>query len=404
MEPLPSLKDEFQDGWRILLGAAIAAGTGLAAVLLNFSMFVLPLAQELNVSRGEVASAQALIVTAALGAPVFGRISDRFGVRTVFVVCTLAAASVYFLTATLASNLFHIGMTVAAIGFFGIGSTAVVLSRPITEHFIAHRGKALGLMAVGTTVVTIATTPALQWLLEMWGWRMSFLSFAMASVAIGIPAVLILFPKSVTLHKAGTSLKSSREHDQNFMFERDFWLLALSLITMSLATAGMVSQLVPVIVDEGVDTGTAILAISFFAGGQFVGKLASGWLLDMFEPRSVSFILTLVPITGFIVLLVTHGIVPAALLAAAFIGMQLGAEVDIFAYFVSHRFATANYGSIYGALVGLGWIGNVTGMLWIGYVYDWFGSYAPSQLTGIIALVISATLFLMVSLPDTKDV
>jgi predicted MFS family arabinose efflux permease len=295
-------------------------------------------------------------------------------------------------------------MTVAAIGFFGIGSTAVVLSRPITEHFIAHRGKALGLMAVGTTVVTIATTPALQWLLEMWGWRMSFLSFAIASVAIGIPAVLILFPKSVTLHKAGTSLKSSREHDQNFMFERDFWLLALSLITMSLATAGMVSQLVPVIVDEGVDTGTAILAISFFAGGQFVGKLVSGWLLDMFDPRSVAFILTMVPIIGFIVLLTTHGILPAALLAAAFIGLQLGAEVDIFAYFVSHRFAIANYGSIYGALVGLGWVGNVSGMLWIGYVYDYYGSYAPSQLTGIIALVISATLFLMVSLPDTKDV
>jgi hypothetical protein len=124
----------------------------------------------------------------------------------------------------------------------------------------------------------------------------------------------------------------------------------------------------------------------------------------MFDPRSVAFILTMAPIIGFIVLLTTHGILPAALLAAAFIGLQLGAEVDIFAYFVSHRFAIANYGSIYGALVGLGWVGNVSGMLWIGYVYDYYGSYAPSQLTGIIALVISATLFLMVSLPDTKDV
>ena len=404
METPPNLNDEFRGGWRIVLGAAIAAGTGVAAVLLNFSMFVLPLAQELNVSRGDLASAQALIVTAALGAPVFGRLADRFGVRTVFVFCTLVAASVYSLAAAFASNLFDIGMTIAAIGFFGIGSTAVVLSRPITDHFMVHRGKALGLMAVGTTVVTIATTPLLQWLLETWGWRTSFMGFAVASVVIGIPAILMLFPKSGTLHKAVTSLKSPSDGDRNFLLQRDFWLLALSLITMSLATAGMVSQLVPVIVDEGVDAGTAILAISFFAGGQFVGKLASGWLLDMFEPRSVSFILTLVPITGFIVLLVTHGIVPAALLAAAFIGMQLGAEVDIFAYFVSHRFATANYGSIYGALVGLGWIGNVTGMLWIGYVYDWHGSYAPAQFTGIIALVISATLFLMVSLPDAKDV
>ena len=72
MKPaLPALTGEFRDGWRILLGAALAAGTGVGMVFLNFSMFVLPLSQELGVSRGDLGSVQALIVTAALGAPVF---------------------------------------------------------------------------------------------------------------------------------------------------------------------------------------------------------------------------------------------------------------------------------------------------------------------------------------------
>ena len=91
---------------------------------------------------------------------------------------------------------------------------------------------------------------------------------------------------------------------------------------------------------------------------------------------------------------------PAALLAAAIIGLQQGAELDIFSYFIGRRFDVARYGTIYGALVGLGWIGNVGGLLGMGKIYDLYGSYAPGQALGIAALVISATLVLLVRLPE----
>ena len=400
MKPaLPALTGEFRDGWRILLGAALAAGTGVGMVFLNFSMFVLPLSRELGVSRGDLGSVQALIVTAALGAPIMGRAADLFGVRKVFVACTLLVACVHILAATYASSLLHMGLAIAATGFFGIGSTAVVLTRPINAHFREHRGKALGLMAVGIALVSMASPPVIQWLLDTRGWRAGFYGFAIASVGIGIPAVLLL-PKG---GRAGSGIgadKAAAGGDRSFLKERDFWLLTLSLITMSLATAVTVSQLAPMIVDEGIDATTAALALSFFAAGQFVGRLGGGWLLDLFEPRRVAFFLTLMPAIGFIVLLSTHGIVPAALLAAAIIGLQQGAELDIFAYFVGRRFDAARYGTIYGALAGLGWIGNVGGMVGMGRIYDHFGSYAPAQVMGIMALVVSAALVLLVRLPD----
>lgn len=404
MKPaLPALTGEFRDGWRILLGAALAAGTGVGMVFLNFSMFVLPLSQELGVSRGDLGSVQALIVTAALGAPIMGRAADLFGVRSVFVTCTLLVACVHILAATYASSLLHMAMSIAATGFFGIGSTSVVLTRPVNAHFREHRGKALGLMAVGIALVSMASPPLIQWLLETRGWRAGFYGFAIASVGIGIPAVMLLIPKGGRSGSGIGAGKAAGAGDRRFLKERDFWLLTLSLITMSLATAGTVSQLAPMIVDEGIDAATAALALSFFAGGQFVGRLAGGWLLDMFEPRRVAFFLTLMPAIGFVVLLGTHGIVPAALLAAAIIGLQQGAELDIFAYFVGRRFDVARYGTIYGALAGLGWIGNVGGMLGMGQIYDAYGSYAPAQLLGIAALVVSAVLVLLVRLPDAPQ-
>ena len=255
-------------------------------------------------------------------------------------------------------------------------------------------------MAVGIALVSMASPPLIQWLLDNHGWRAGFVGFAAASVGIGIPAVLLLLPNG---GRSGSGIGTERPvepSDRSFLKERDFWLLTLSLITMSLATAGTVSQLAPMVVDEGIDVATAALALSFFAAGQFVGRLAGGWLLDLFEPRRVAFFLTLMPAAGFIVLLGTHEIVPAALLAAAIIGLQQGAELDIFAYFVGRRFDVARYGTIYGALAGLGWIGNVGGMVGMGRIYDHFGTYAPAQVMGILALVVSAGLVLMVRLPD----
>ncbi len=401
---IPRLRGEFRDGWTIILGAALAAGTGVGMVFLNFSLFILPLSRELGVSRGDLGSVQALIVTAALGAPLCGRAADHFGVRAVFVACTLLVAATHILAASFASSLVHMAVSIGLTGFFGIGSTAVILTRPINAHFVTHRGKALGVMAVGISVVSMASPPLVQWLLETWGWRAGFVGFAAVSILIGIPAVLFLLPsdhknKHQITHISGLNLDAAR----HFLMERDFWLLTLSLIAMSLATAGTVSQLAPMIVDEGIDPAKAALALSFFAGGQFVGRLAGGWLLDVLEPRLVAFFLTLMPAIGFIILLGTHEIMLAAFMAAVIIGVQQGAELDIFAYFTSHRFGLARYGTIYGALAGFGWIGNVGGMVGMGQLYDHYGNYMPAQIMGIIALILSALLILAVRLPVSRS-
>lgn len=40
---LPTSTSEFEQGWPVILGAALAAGTSIALVFLNFLMFALPL-------------------------------------------------------------------------------------------------------------------------------------------------------------------------------------------------------------------------------------------------------------------------------------------------------------------------------------------------------------------------
>ena len=80
---------EWQVGWRIVLACAVANGTGIALLFYCFSLFLIPMSTDLGLTRTDTGIVQSLIITAVLGAPVIGRLTDLFGFRPVFVVCTL---------------------------------------------------------------------------------------------------------------------------------------------------------------------------------------------------------------------------------------------------------------------------------------------------------------------------
>lgn len=137
----------------------------------------------------------------------------------------------------------------------------------------------------------------------------------------------------------------------------------------------------------------AALALSLFAAGQLVGRVFGGVLLDTFEPRVVAMLAILAPGTGFALLLLTHGMPGATLLAAALIGVLAGAELDIGAYFISRLFPLERYSTIYGAMTALGWLGNAAGVVGIGLLHDRFGSYEVAEGLAFALLALGAALF-----------
>lgn len=389
---------EWREGWRIVVGCALASGTGVALLFFTFSLFLLPIAQELGATRGELSLIQALIVTAALGSPVIGRMTDIHGFKPVFYVCTLIVAATEVIVALWVREVWAIAAGIAVIGFFSVGSTAVAVTRPVSWHFREHRGKALGLVAVGLSITTILFPPLLQLVTDSFGWRGGFVALAVISIVFGFPAVAFLLPAAGGL--AGSGIGRPAEHrDWSFFRINDFWKLTLANLSMNLATAGAVSQMSPMIQEEGINAQMAALALSLFAVGQFCGRLVGGWLLDRFEPRFVAVSLTILPGTGFLILLWSSGMVPAALLAVTLIGIQQGAEHDIVAYFTASRFDAARYGTIFGALVGIGWIGSAAGIVGAGQFHDLFGSYSVGQAVSAVALLIGALLILTVRVP-----
>lgn len=390
---------EWREGWRIALACAIGNGTGVALLFLTFSIFLLPMAAELKLSRGELGTVQALIITAALGAPLVGRLVDLRGFGWTFTTFTLLMGLVQLSMALWVNSLWSLALGVALVGLVGGGNSVVSLTRPVNAHFRKWQGLALGLVGAGVSLTMLVVPPLLHLVIEGGGWRGGLMMLAAISVVIGLPAVLLLMPRHASIMRATYRAAPAPGGGRAFLKSGNFWLLVLANMLISIATSGTISQLAPMIQDEGLGAGTAALGLSAFAFGQLAGKLGGGLLLDRFEPRRVAALLTVLPAAGFAMFLA--GDTPAwqALTGAALIGLLQGADIGIFAWFVARCFGMERYGTVYGTLAGTGWIATAIGIIGFGFGYDRLGSYGAAQAVSIALLVLGALAILPVRLP-----
>jgi MFS family permease len=388
----PGKESEWTIGWRIVLACAVGNGTGVSLLFYVFSMFLLPMSAELGISRTEAGIVQALVVTAALGAPLVGRLTDILGFRPVYVVTTLILGLTGIVQGTLVDSAVVLGATVAAAAFVGSGNSAITITRPVNAHFRQHRGLALGLVGLGVSITAIVVPPVLHVIIHDHGWRQGFLALAGLSLLVGLPLTLLLMPRTAATQRIDRHLATGRV-DRTFLQTRDFWLLAGAGFLINIAISGAISQMAPMIQERGLGPATAALAVSAFATGQFIGKLGGGWLLDRFEARRVSALLIMVPASGYVLLLLGGGMAWLAVLAAGLIGILQGADIDIFAYLTARRFGFENYGTIFGSLHAIGWIGNVAGILTFSISFDRLGSYGPAQVLALVMLMLGSLLF-----------
>ncbi|MEN9684070.1 MAG: hypothetical protein RLZZ427_1821 [Pseudomonadota bacterium] len=393
-------ESEWKLGWRIAGAAAFANATGISLVFYTFSMFLIPMARELGLTRGETGMVQALIITAALGAPLIGRLADLYGFHRVFIASSLLMGAIELTQARLMHGLGLLAVTVALSGVVGGGASSVLLTRPVNAHFRRYRGLALGIVGAGASVSTIFIPPLLHTVIDTWGWREGFLALALIGLLIGLPVVTLLMPRSAAMtHSAPVIGTGDEVGGAAFLRQRDFWLLAAANFLANVTISGTISQLSPMIQDEGLSAANAAWGLSAFAVGQLAGKIGGGWLLDRIEPRLIAVVLTAIPSVGFALFLFEATPVSAMLAACALLGLLQGADMGIFAYFIGRRFGAARYGTVFGALHGLGWIGTGLGIVLFGLTFDRFASYAPIQALSIGVLVLAALLFLPVRLP-----
>lgn len=392
-----SADSEWRLGWRIAGASAIANATGISLLFYSFSLFIKPMEADFGLTRGQAGVVQSLVVLAALGAPVIGRLVDRTGFHLMFLACTLGMVAVEVGLARWGHGFAAMALGTALIGFIGGGSSTVLLTRPISAHFVRWRGFAFGCVGVGISITTLFVPRWLEGVIATQGWRQGYYMLAAIALVIGLPLVLMLMPRSASVRG---DLAASGPIDRAFLRSRDFWLITAAGLLTNLATAGVIGQLSPMLQESGIGPRQAALGITTFAMGQFFGKLGGGWLLDRYDPRIVAAAFTVSATGSFVLFLIAGPVLGILLCATALLGLLQGADVSIFSYFIARRFPISQYGTVFGAMHGIGWIGTAASLVGYGASFGYANGYWLAQSVAIVLLLICAGVILLIRFPE----
>jgi MFS family permease len=392
-------------GWVIVLTSAIGLMLGYAPVFVySFSVFIKSLAQDFHTTRTNISFAFTLAaLMQSVGAPLIGRLVDRFGARKILVPSTVAFGLALISFKYFSTSIWHLYAFFIVIGFVGTGAAPVPYGIVVSRWFDKRRGLALGLMMFGISLGAILLPPIAQRMILLFGWRTAYAMIGLVVLAISVPVVAIFLkdsPESVGLLPDG--IPRSNLQSQDLTNEQGvtcsvarkqpaFWLLASTFFLVGASVHACVIHLVPMLTDHGIAVERAALASSLLGVALLIGRVFAGYFLDRFFGPYVAMVL-FSGVTIGIALLLTGAGGPLTLVAAFLVGLGMGAEADIIAYLASRYFGLRSFGEIYGYLFATFTLAGALGPVLMGIGFDRMGSYRAPLLLFLAATLAAIAL------------
>lgn len=285
------------------------------------------------------------LITSALAGIVVGRILDRVGPRLVMTAGSLIAAPALALVAQARSlPWFFLAWFLVGIGMSGTLYAPAFAA--LTRWWGARRVTALTAVTLVAGLASTVFAPLTATLAGHFDWRGTYLVLA------GLLAVI-----TVPLHVIGLrgpwphpDVTPHHEPPDQIARSRPFVLLAIALTLAAFSIYGVVIIQVPLLIERGLSTGTAALALGLSGIGQLFGRIGYGKLTSMTTVRAR---------TGIVIgaSAVTTGLLaalpgPTALLVgvAVLVGVTRGVFTLLQATAVTDRWGPAHYGRLNGLL------------------------------------------------------
>lgn len=372
---------EFRRGGPILFAAMLGVACGASPLPFNVLPLVIgPIQAELGWSFLQInLGITTFGVIAALLAPVFGGLADRYGVRPVALASLVAFALAFAAFALMPPSLFWWFALWTLVGLVGIGSTPVTWSRAVNMWFVRHRGLALGLMLLGTSIAGLVVPQLARLAIDAGGWRAAFPALALLPLLVALPVAAWLFREPrpeerppgladasgrLTGLTAGAAARGYR-----------LWVLWASIACVATAYGGAHINMVQIVALHGFTPAEGAGVMGIVALGIFAGRIVTGLLLDRFWAPAVTLPILTLPALGCWLLMGTAPAFAPLAVGGFLLGFAAGAESDLIAYLAGRYFGMAHYGRIYGLLyMPFGIFSAISPALY-GMVRDATGSY-----------------------------
>ncbi len=410
-------------GWKNLVGSFVCAAVAISFTTYVFGVFTLPVTEEFQLSRATYNNGMIVFMAGmAIMSPIVGPLLDSYSARRLLMVGGVLFG-LSLVTISRLQTLWLMLLVIALPLTFATGACGNLCANTVTVRwFKRRRGRALGILALSTSVGGFIIQPVCALLIESFGWRDALL-------ILGVVALLLflLIGKFILRDRPDRNDESFKEEfaqqssppiaaqqaamtvektwaKGELLRSRNFWLLAICIgVMFGIDQAVLVSQ-VPYFQDLGYDLTTAAVLVSVKTISAIIGKLTIGYLADKIDLRflflyvagSNALLMSIYILAPSFWLLVT---------AVALLGVAVGGILPVWTTMMAWLFGAGSYGTVMGFMSIIMQPFAMVTLRFIGQMYDQSGSYVPAFGVFIaLALLTSALVWLLKPGEDREPV
>jgi sugar phosphate permease len=367
----------------------------------SFSIFIKPLENDFGWGRSAISLAMSIyMIVQGLVGPLVGQATQTYGPKKVMTLFSLFSGAAFILVSFTESLwFFYMSYILLSIGTAGIG--IIPVSSLLTRWFVRRRGTATGFAMLGISLGGLVMAPVVGLIIANFGWRVSFVVLGVLVWVLALPVTLFVIkpsPAELGLMADGDdpgaaqdSLSSPVRGNspsavvnegwplQAALRTREFFWIAITFLLAPLAQMGMLQHQVPLVVEAGISETLAATALGLTAGLGGLGKLSFGRISEVVPFRYALMLCFGLQAFGVLVLFTAK---TAAMVWAYVVifGFAMGGVVVLVPLTVAHFFGLASFGVIMGSLSLILAVGNASGALLSGLIYDFLGSYDSAMM------------------------
>lgn len=402
---------KFFFGWLIVIGSIIGLSLGYSVIAMSFGTFIKEFENAFGWSRGQISMGSTVIgIAAILFFPYVGVLVDKYGVRKVMLPSIVLFGLTIAAMSQLTGSIWHLYAMCILIPLLGAGTAPMTYSRIIVSWFNKKRGLALGIGLAGVGLGTTLVPLIASYFIEHYSWREAYMAIGTLIVLVVFPIVYFVFkesPAEMGLTQDGLPASEAAPQDapvdggkvvgytaKEALSQKVFWLMCGSFIITGLTTSTVLVHLVPMMMDRGMTLQQAVGTFAYLGMSIVGGRLLAGYLMDKFFAPLVVVVFMMGPVIG-LALFAMGASGQTAAICTGLIGIAIGAEFDVMAYFTSRYFGQRSFGAIYGYNYSGFKLGASLGPLIMGLTYDSIGRYTEVLWIMSATMIIACVLVLM---------
>lgn len=327
-----------------------------------------------------------------------GGLVDRFRMRGLGTL-VLGGLALVCVAMAFNSSVWALPAVILGLRFFGQGMAPHAAMVAMARWFVASRGRALAVAALGFALGEALLPLISVALMRVMDWRLIWLGAALV-LALGIPLMRLLLheertPQSMSAEAPAPGLGGRHWTRGEALHQGLFWAVIPAMVAHPVFVSAFFFQQVHLAGVKGWDHLALVTLFPLFPAASVAASFGFGWAIDRFGAARLMGVYPLALACGFGVLSVSDGLGGAAL-AVTLMGVTSGGQGTLPNAYWAEVYGTRHIGAIKSVVTAFVVLGSAIGPGLTGVLID-RGIAFPAQMIWIAAVVVAACVLCLVA-------